>query len=97
MTDQILSCEVTKDDVVENHNLVRVVRWYDKNGDKLVGQSTLQDIKLSDIQDIFGESKDNPMYDCYPVNAFHVNQLKKFVEDEIDIDYYDYFVECEVV
>ena len=100
MTDQInqlakgLTYEVTIDDVMEKHNIVRSVTWYEKKGDSFVGEAPIHHLKTSDLQAIFGVPKDDPMYDCYPIGASHVNTLQKFVDVKIDIHSFDYFVEC---
>ena len=77
---------------------MRVLRWYEKNPrDRLVGQATLSDVGLPELQRLFDISVDDQMYDCYPVAQKHKEYLEQHVDTEINLSKYDYFIECDAV
>ncbi|MER3475769.1 MAG: hypothetical protein C4287_03305, partial [Leptolyngbya sp. ERB_1_2] len=53
-------------------SVVRVLRWYEKEGDRLVGEAVFHSLGLPELQMLFRESADNLMADCYPVSAAQV-------------------------
>jgi hypothetical protein len=74
----------------------RVVRWFEKDGDALVGESRLDDLELSKLQRLFHVSRDNPMYDCYPIKTpLQMRYIQKATNHPIDLLAYDYFLECD--
>lgn len=74
----------------------RVVRWFEKDGDALVGESPLDDLELSKLQRLFHVSRDNPMYDCYPIKTpLQVRYIQKATNHLIDLSAYDYFLESD--
>lgn len=75
----------------------RVLRWFEKKGDKYIGEEELAGIELTQLQILFGESLFNPMYECYPVTESHVQCLEQFIKEKIRLDLYSYFVECDAV
>lgn len=79
----------------EKSKLIRVLRWFDKVGDALVGECELKDIELKLLQDIFDQPSDDPMYYSYPVSQIHVRLIQQYCEQhEIDLSKFDYFVDC---
>lgn len=76
----------------------RVVRWYAKHGDNFVGEKVLDNVKLSNLQQLFKINSDNPMYDCYPIVSL---EQKKYIEINFNIklntNLYEYFMECEPI
>lgn len=67
--------------------------WFEKYGDRLVGEVALQDIALADLQALFKLESDDLMLECYPVRPIHKRYLQQLVSHELDLDLYDYFVE----
>ncbi len=49
---------------LDNPKWVRVVRWYEKNGERLRGKSALPKPILAELQTLFSESKENLMYEA---------------------------------
>ncbi|MGL6341934.1 MAG: DUF7683 domain-containing protein [Waterburya sp.] len=74
----------------------RILRWFEKEGDDLVGEKTIDNISLELLQKLFGIDSENPMYDCYPVeSAEQINYLQNLLNFELDTKSYDYFIECD--
>lgn len=72
----------------------RFIEWYEKNGDVPLGVDVLQDVSLSELQALFGQSQDNPMYDVYPITAVHGESLQSKLSHRINLERYDYFLSC---
>lgn len=49
-----------------SQTVARVLRWYEKNGDALIGERLLNNINLSELQRLFDEPQDNLMFECCP-------------------------------
>lgn len=76
----------------------RVLRWFEKEGDDLVGEEVINNINLKHLQNLFKIDPENPMYDCYSVeSAEQINYMQSLLNFELDTKSYDYFVECDLV
>lgn len=76
----------------------RVLRWFEKEADDLVGEKVLDNLKLKHLQKLFSIPPENPMYDCYRVETYEpIDFLQQFLNTEIDTESYEYFVECDAV
>jgi len=78
-------------------SVVRVLRWYEKNGDRLVGEAVLNTVKLPELQMLFHEPLNNLMVDSYPVSMSQVDQLQSAIAQPINLNAYDYYIECDAV
>ena len=76
--------------------VIRVLRWYEKNGDALVGEQVLN-LDLHWLQKLFGESRDSLMFECYPVSRMQARYLQRRLRRSFDLDSYAYFLECDAV
>jgi len=69
--------------------------WYAKEpSEELVGEEKISENYLVDLRNVFNISLNDPMIDCYPVEIGHVDKIQKFVQVNIDLDEYDYFIEA---
>lgn len=82
---------------VPEYQVIRILRWYQKKGDSLIGEIPLLDINVDDIRKLFSECDQNPLYDSYCVKDQHIDFLQHFIEEKIDLDVFDYFVECDAI
>lgn len=74
----------------------RVLRWFEKEGNNLVGEQVLDDVKLEQMQELFEISSENPMYDCYRVESSEqIEYFQKLLNFQLDLQSYEYFVECD--
>ena len=79
----------------QTQKVLRVLRWYQKYGDALVGEKVLSNINLSELQRLLAEPKDNLMFECYPVAKVQARYLQRRLRQSFDFQSYAYFVECE--
>lgn len=76
----------------------RILRWFEKEGDDLVGEKFINNISLKYLQKLFGIDSENPMYDCYLVeSAEQINYLQNLLNFELNTKSYNYFIECDFV
>lgn len=76
----------------------RVIRWFEKNGDNLVGEVPLDKVDLPVLQRLFDIADDNPMYDCYPIKTeSQIKYIQKATHLPIEPWSYDYFLECDAL
>ena len=74
----------------------RVLRWFKKEGDDLVGEKTINNINLEHLQKLFEINSENPMYDCYLLKSTEqINYLQSLLNFKLDTKSYDYFIECD--
>ncbi len=74
--------------------VVWVLQAYQKKGDAFVEEWPLRGISLSMLHDLFQQPQDDPMYDAYPVGEAQAERLQAYTDHTIDLQAYDYFVEC---
>jgi hypothetical protein len=78
-----------------HQKVIRVLRWYEKDGDALIGERMLNNINLSELQKLFGEPKDNLMFECYPITQLQARFLQRTLKQSFDLRSYAYFLECD--
>lgn len=84
--------------LISEPKVMRMLRWFDKEGDNFVGETTITNVSLERLQKLFGISANNPMYDCYLVESSEqINYLQKILNVELDLNSYEYFVECDQI
>ncbi|MBD2081174.1 hypothetical protein [Leptolyngbya sp. FACHB-17] len=96
MTDQI-KVQARSTSSQDAHSVIRVLRWYEKSGDRLVGETVLNSLDLPELQRLFQEATDNLIVDSYPVSIAQVDRLQHEIAERIDLSAYDYYVECDAV
>lgn len=74
--------------------VIWVLQAYQKEGDAFVEEWPLRGISLSMLHDLFQQPQDDPMYDVYPVHEAQAECLQVYTNHPIDLQAYDYFVEC---
>lgn len=76
----------------------RVLRWFEKEGDELIGEKKIDNISLESLQKLFGIDSENPMYDCYLLeSAEQISYLQNILNLELNTKSYDYLIECDMV
>ena len=77
-----------------NHLLV----WYSKEDDSLVGECPLRGLDWEQLKGTFRPPEQDPlMYDSYPVGRTASEFLGKALGISLDLERFDYFVECDLV
>jgi len=74
--------------------VTRTLAYYSRQDERLVGELPLAGLGLADLQRLFHQPLDDPMYDVYPVGGEQAPTLENALGRRLDLDRYDYFVEC---
>lgn len=82
---------------INGFKVVRKVRWFAKDEDPLIGEAILSDASLTELQVLFHQSADNPMFDCYPISEHQMVYLQQHIEPEMNLTQFDYFLECDAI
>jgi hypothetical protein len=77
-----------------DQTVVRTLSYYPKGRDFLAGEYPLNGVDVGDLRTLFGIDSGNPMFDVYPVGPEQVTFLQKVLHRELDLETFDYFVEC---
>jgi hypothetical protein len=76
----------------------RVVRWFEKCGDRLLGEIRLEQENVGELQMLFDIPSDNPMYECYLIETeAQVKYFQDILRLKLDTQSYDYFLECDAM
>jgi hypothetical protein len=62
-----------------------------------VGEIDLSTVPLTTLQGIFEKPPDDLMYPSYDVQYDHARALQPFIEEPLDLEAYEYFLESETV
>jgi hypothetical protein len=78
------------------NDVTRVLVWYSNKDDSFVAEHALEGIDLEQLKALFKPPPGDPlMYDSYPVGRDEAALLGKVLGISIDLDHFDYFVECD--
>jgi hypothetical protein len=76
----------------------RVLRWFEKEEDNLVGETAIKNVNLAHLQKLLKIDPKNPIYDCYSVESHEqINYLQSLLNFELDTKSYEYLLECDMV
>jgi len=81
----------------KNISVSRMLRWYEKEGEELVGELPLVNIELTELQELFQESPDNLMFECYVISPRQADYFQQKLKQKLDLDDYDYFIDCDAL
>ena len=84
-------------EVVNGYKVERLLRWYEKEGNALIGESILKDISLVDLQKLLSEPANSPMFFSYELTPEQVKYFQQYLEQDFDPHAYDYFLECDAI
>lgn len=76
----------------------RRIRFYEKQGEKWMGEILLEHVEVQDLLNILDAKEygdDLLLFDCYPLDKIKLDKLSKLTKQFFDIDLtkYDYFLE----
>ena len=82
--------------MLDNYEVERWLRWYKRDGEELVGEIKLEGLTVSQLEQVFTRFNDDPLiYYCYPVETNkQVEFMATWEKIELDLDSYEYFLEC---
>jgi hypothetical protein len=68
--------------------------WFSASDDELVGEVDLPEVTPENVREWFFLSENTPLTDSFIVRASQRQHIARFVKEEIDLNKYDYFLEC---
>ena len=73
----------------------RYITLFDKYSEDLKMEIPLpEDIDLRELQALFNEIEENPMYDCYRITPKEAPYFKNKIEHKFNFELYEYFLEA---
>ena len=84
-------------EIVNGYRVERLIRWYEKKGNALIGETILKILSLDDLQKILGEPVESPMFFSYELTSEQVKYFQEYLEQDFDPNAYDYFLECDAI
>ena len=79
------------------YKLDRYITLFDKYSEDLKMEIPLpRGIDLRELQALFNEIKENPMYDCYRITPKEAPYFKNKIEHKFNFELYEYFLEASM-
>jgi len=86
-----------KPEIINGYKVNRVLRWYEKDGNALIGETVLREFSLTELQNILNEPTDSPMFFSYQLTDEQVGYFQRKLRQAFDLSAYEYFLECDAV
>jgi len=83
--------------LLQKDKYIRMLRWFEKKGNQLVGESPLPNIELTELQELFQEDSDNLMFECYEIGPQQADYFQQKLNQPLDLESYDYFIDCDAL
>ena len=68
--------------------------WFAVEGDEVVGEEPLPDVTAEQVAEWFYLPEGDSLMDSYIVRASQRQHLSKLTKHKIDLNRFDYFLEC---
>ena len=73
----------------------RVISWFDKRNEDLIGEFNVDFISIDILKGIFNPPVEDPLlYNPYDINIEEVNSLKEYINIDFEFDKYTYQIDC---
>ena len=79
------------------HKVRRLIRYFDKKADPLLGEIDFPEVSLRKLQQMFNIPESNPMYDCYIIEGANAEFFMNLTGKKFDLEKYVYFLECDAI
>jgi hypothetical protein len=84
-------------EIINGYKVNRVIRWYEKNGDALIGETLLKGFSLTELQHVFDEPTDSSMFFSYQLTDEQASYFQHKLKFDFDLEMYEYFLECDAI
>ena len=75
--------------------IIRLISWFDKNTEKLIGEFDISHIQLFVLKEIFNPPKSDPlMYNPYDIDKKIKGKIVNIVDIEFNFEKYVYQLDC---
>lgn len=75
-------------------NVRRSIEFFEINSDRLAGEIPLGPTKLEELQRLFGQPDDDPMYDVYAITSKEAEYFERHHSITFEFLRYEYFLAC---
>jgi hypothetical protein len=89
--------QLAQTETINGYKVNRLLRWYEKEGNALVGEVILKGFSLNELQQVLDEPTDSPMFFSYELTAEQIRYFQHKLEQAFDTKAYDYFLECDAI
>ena len=86
-----------KPEIINGYKVNRLLRWYEKDGNALIGETPLKGYSLTELQKILNEPTDSLMFFSYQLTDEQVGYFQRKLKQAFDLSAYEYFLECDAV
>jgi hypothetical protein len=93
----VRKAKATQPEIMNGYKVNRLLRWYEKNGNALIGETVLRGFSLTELQHILNEPTDSPMFFSYQLTGEQVGYFQRKLKQNFDLSAYEYFLECDAV
>ncbi|MEI6329161.1 MAG: hypothetical protein WCP16_08010 [Pseudanabaena sp. ELA645] len=84
-------------EIINGYKVNRLLRWYEKDGNALIGETPLKGCSLTELQKILNEPTNSPMFFSYQLTDEQVGYFERKLKQAFDLSAYEYFLECDAV
>jgi hypothetical protein len=84
-------------EIINGYKVNRLLRWYEKNGNALIGETVLRGFSLTELQHIMNELTDSPMFFSYQLTDKQIGCFQRKLKQTFDLNAYEYFLECDAI
>jgi hypothetical protein len=72
-----------------------VLRGYEKHGDSLVREVQVPSRRTQVVRKLMRRPLTDAMYDSYPVTTAIAKRLSKYIDESLDLEMLDYFLDLD--
>ena len=84
-------------EIINGYKVNRLLRWYEKNGNALIGETVLRGFSLTELQHILNEPTGSPMFFSYQLTDKQIGCFQRKLKQTFDLNAYEYFLECDAI
>lgn len=89
--------QLTQTEIINGYQVNRLLRWYEKEGNALVGEVILKGFSITELQKILDEPADSDMFFSYELTSEQVKYFQHKLTQTFDVNAYAYFLECDAI
>jgi hypothetical protein len=89
--------QLLQTEIINGYEVNRLLRWYEKEGDTIVGEIILKGFSITELQNILDEPADSPIFFSYELTSEQVKYFQNKLNQTFNVNDYEYFLECDAI